>query len=465
MTENGSGKPEPRNDAPKPAADTVEVPAPRDRAAETTAPHEAAVKTLGAFRARLRGWTHGRPSRYVRWAVGTAAVVVAVAIVAVVTIDLGPSLRASAEQAASNQLDREVTIGSISARLMPGEFIVEDLVIGGLKPGDRPFLTAERIFVSTRWLPLLNGEFLVDSAEMINWRMLAESFPDGTQSFPAFVQRREDGEQSVEAEAPANESSESDEGRRFVATLEYMRAHQGEFVLDDHGANFGVICANLDLTITKIVDYRGHASCSGGSILIGDYEPMWMNMATDFELDGAQVHLTRVNVETDGASTVLDGDADLANLPEMTFELESDIDTTRMREIFFADHNFTTSGEAHFTGTFHKFEGGYDLRGTIASPVFGLETSARQFRFPKLDGQLVWQPDRFDMWDITSNFLDGRVRADLSTFGLRDPWQGTFDARYEEVDVSQLARVFELRGLQPVSRASGRNLMQWPMKG
>ena len=141
MTENGSGKPEPRNDAPKPAADTVEVPAPRDRAAETTAPHEAAVKTLGAFRARLRGWTHGRPSRYVRWAVGTAAVVVAVAIVAVVTIDLGPSLRASAEQAASNQLDREVTIGSISARLMPGEFIVEDLVIGGLKPGDRPFLT------------------------------------------------------------------------------------------------------------------------------------------------------------------------------------------------------------------------------------------------------------------------------------------------------------------------------------
>ena len=470
MTEDVPGTPEPSNDAPKPSADMVDVPAPGGGAVETTAPDETAGKTLGAFRARLGRWAPLSLRRYLRWGVATLAVVVAVVIVATVTVDLGPSVRARAERELANYLDRDVTIGRVGIYVATGNFLVEDLVIGGLNPGDQPFLTAEQITLSTVWTALLKREFLVDAISMDNWKMLAESFEDGRQSFPAFVEQSGDDaaamKEGEEEEAPQETApAEEDAGRRFVTTVQYLHATNGEFVLDDHGANFGVICSNLNLTITKILDYRGHASCAAGSILIGDYEPMWMDMAADFELDGAQVHLTRVNVETDGASTVLDGDVDMANLPEMTFELESDIDVIRMREIFFADNNFTTSGEAHFTGTFHKFEDGYDLLGAIASPVFGLETAARHFRFPKLDGQLVWQPDRFDMWDITSTFLDGRVQADLSTFGLRDPWEGTFGFRYEDVDVAQLARVFELRGIEPVSRASGSHLMQWPMKG
>ena len=446
MTEETSDTPEPRSDTPEPVADTVE-----------TLP-------LVAVRARLRRWMHGSTRRYLRWGAATVAVVVAVAIVATVTIDLGPSLRARAEEFASGRLDREVTIGRIGAYIVPGRFLVEDLVIDGLDPGDRPFLNAGRIEVSIAWAALLHGEVLVD-AEMLDWEMLAESFPDGRQSFPAFVERRanDDDEWAVEP-AASTDASGDDDGRRIVYTLRYLRAHQGEFALNDHGSNFGVICSNLDLTITKILDYRGHASCSGGTIQISDFEPMWMDMATDFELDGAQVHLTRVDLETDGASTVLEGDVDTANLPEMTFELESDIDLTRMREIFFADKNFTTSGEGHFTGSFHKFADGYDLRGAIASPVFGIDSAVGPLRFPKLDGQLVWQPDRFDMWDVTSTFSGGRAWVELSTLGTKDPWQGIFDVRYEDVEVVQLAQLFELNGIDPVSRASGHNRLEWPIK-
>ena len=441
-----------------------EAPAQRGTPVETTAEHDAIETLPVAARSPRRRWTHGPVRRYLRWA--AAAVAVAVAVTASVTINLGPLVRARAEAAASSQLDREVTIGKISAYLLPGRFLFEDLVIGGLNPGDRPFLTAERIVLSFDWLALLppDPELLAESVEMTDWRMLAESFPDGTQSFPAFVPRRAEAEEPVEPDAPTTDMSEEDEGRPFVSTLRYLRAHRGEFVFDDHGSNFRVVCANLDLTITKILDYRGHASCSGGTIRISDYEPMWMDMASDFELDGARVHLTRVILETDGASTVLEGDVDTANLPEMTFELESDIDLTRMREIFFADDSFTVSGEGHFTGSFHRFADGYDLRGAIASHVFGVDFSAGQFRFPKLDAQLVWQPDRFDMWDITSTFLGGRVRAELSTFGLKDPWQGIFDARYQDVDVAQLAQLFELHGIDPVSRASGHNRLEWPIE-
>ena len=34
-------------------------------------------------------------------------------------------------------------IGRLSAKLTPGEFVVEDLVIEGLTPQDRPFLTRQ----------------------------------------------------------------------------------------------------------------------------------------------------------------------------------------------------------------------------------------------------------------------------------------------------------------------------------
>ena len=442
-----------------PSADSAETPE-RASTPEVAAVAEPSETARPAFWARLRGWTRGRPRRIVKWSAGALAVALAVTMVASVTVDLGPLLRARAETAASNQLDREITIGRIGMYLMPGKFLVEDLQIGGLKPGDEPFMTAERIAISVDWLALLHKEFLVD-AEMTTWRMRAESYADGTQSFPAFVPNRDpDEDPPVEPDPPPTEEAEDPD--RWVATLRYLGATNGEFVLEDYGSNFGVVCADLTVTITKILDYRGHASCGGGHVRVSDFEPMWLEMATDFQLNGSQVHLTRINVETDGASTKLVGDVDMRALADMTYELESDLDLPRLREIFFADDGFTASGQGHFTGTFHKFEDGYDLSGSITSSLFGLDTDGGQFQFPNLEGQLVWQHDRFDMWDITSTLFDGRVRAELATFGTRDPWEGTFDAYYEDADVVELARFFELRGIRPMARASGHHQMAWP---
>ncbi len=467
MTEKIPDPPAPRDATlgPTSPADLVTSSEPQDGAVETRALQDlVATPPAVTRRWRLGRWTNSPLRRYLGWGAAVVAVAVAVTIVATFTIDLGPAVRARAEAAATNLWDREVTIGELGIRLGSGKFLVEDLVIAGLKPGDRPFLTAERIYVSIDWLALRKGELLVHEAEMINWRMLAELFLDGTMNFPAFVERSPEGDETVVPDAVTADTSEEDEGWRFVQTLEFLRAHHGEFILDDHGANYGVICANLDLTITKIIDYRGHASCSGGSIRVGGFEPLWMDLATDFELDGAQIHLTRVNLETDGASTVLVGDVDAANLPEMTFQLESEIDLTRMREIFFADYAFTASGEGLFTGTFHTGDSGYDLHGSITSPVFGVDTSYGLLKFPRFAGQLVWQPDRFDMWDMTATFLGGGVRAELATLGTKDPWQGIVDLSHEGVDVERLAQLVALNGLDPVSRASGHHRLQWPME-
>src|SRR5205085_12467733 len=87
-------------------------------------------------------------ARHAFMAVAVVFFAAVVALFTAVTIDLGPSLRGQAERAGSNYLKRTMTIGRLSIHLWTGKFIVEDLVIGGLTPESRPWLTAKRIAVS-----------------------------------------------------------------------------------------------------------------------------------------------------------------------------------------------------------------------------------------------------------------------------------------------------------------------------
>ena len=68
----------------------------------------------------------------------------AAAIVTSVTIDLGPAVRARAEDAGSKYIERPLHIGGLKIRLLTGKVLVEDLAIDGLHAGDRPFFTARR---------------------------------------------------------------------------------------------------------------------------------------------------------------------------------------------------------------------------------------------------------------------------------------------------------------------------------
>ena len=422
-------------------------------------------------RARRSAWTAWWPRRYVRWGIAAAAVLVAVALVAVVTIDLGPAVRARAEQALGGYLDREVSIGRVGIYLLRGQFVVEDVTIGGLNPGDRDFLTAEEITLSVIWSALLHGEFLADAVFMRDWRMLAESFPDGRQSFPAFVRQAESETAAGAPEEPAGEGGEpvrpdpvepdAEAGRRFVTTLQYLHASQGDFRFEDYGSNWSVGLPDMDFTITKVLDYRGHAASSGGILRIGDFEPMSVGLDTDFLLDGSDAQVSRIDLETDGTTTRLQGDIDLSNFPEMSYTLESDIDFARMREIFFARDNFTASGLGHFSGTFHKFEGGHDLRGSFTSEVAGID----ELRFPALAGDLRWRHDLFEVRNAEATPYGGEADFDftMAPLGAIEPGQAAFDVRYAGIGLAPLARALEVRGIQPVARASGRNRLEWPI--
>ena len=120
--------------------------------------------------------------------------VLAASFVFFFTIDLGPAARTYVEKEATNYLERPMHIGRLSAYLWPGDFLLEDVVIDGKHPGDRPFLSARRIRVSVPWLTLIRfrpeQRALFAEVRMTDWKMSIETWPGQGSSLPKFLPKR-----------------------------------------------------------------------------------------------------------------------------------------------------------------------------------------------------------------------------------------------------------------------------------
>ena len=407
-----------------------------------------------------RWWSAWHPVRLgSKWAVICLVALIAGAVVSAVTIDLGPSLHGQAERQLASALDRPVTIGRLSTYLLPGRFLVEDLVIGGQRPGDRDFFTADRLVISTQWLPLLQGEILVDSVDLQGWRMLVESFEGDRHTFPALMERGDGGDAP---DAAASAADEEDEARRIVTTVQYLRAHDGAFVYEDHGAPWSIVAPNIDLTLTKTTGYGGHATFSGGTLVIGDYEPMTLGMDADYRIDGGLVDLIRADIIADGFDAQVDGRVDFLHWPEQTYYVhDSAIDLLAMKSIFFARDNFTVTGDGTFTGIWHIFDGGRELTGTFNAPeptMVGLE-------FPSLDGDLIWTRDRFEITRAHSSFYDGTLDFTfaMKPIGSPEPGVATFLPRVAGASLDPLLEALEVRGVRPLGQLGGEARLEWPL--
>ena len=162
--------------------------------------HEPLPATTSPRRCRSRrrrppAGRAGAASRSQSWR--SSSPIVAGAFVTFFTVDLGPSLRERAEREGSNFIHRPMHIGRLSAKITPGVFVVEDLVIEGLQPSDRPFLKAKKIEVVLPWWTIFRRELIVESVEMTDWDMVVETwpsspeFPRGRHNFPKFTPRLE----------------------------------------------------------------------------------------------------------------------------------------------------------------------------------------------------------------------------------------------------------------------------------
>jgi len=385
--------------------------------------------------------------RYARRFAVIIGVMVAVVVVSTLTIDLGPVLKARAETEGSNWLERKMTIGRLGVHLGRGRFVVENLRIDGMFPNEPPWLEAKRIDVSLTWGALFGSEVLLDTIEMTDWRMVVESFPDGRQTFP-----RVTGPPRAPRTTP----------RAFVTTLQYVRAHRGELVINDYGSDWFAVARHLDITVVKGAEYRGTLRYTDGTVLIQKYQQMAAEMSAGFKVADGKIVFDRIELVTDGAVSSLTGVVEMDHWPEQLYQIKSRLQLPKMREIFFARDTFTLSGEALFTGTFHMFKGGREVKGNFTSALAGVN----DYRFPSLEGSVVWVRDRMEVTRASADFSGGKAEFTylMAPLGRKDrPARAVFDVNYRDVDLAALTDFYQMRGLRLAGRATGHHLMSWPL--
>lgn len=385
--------------------------------------------------------------RYARRFAVTIGVIVAVLLVSLLTIDLGPALRARAERAGTDWLERPMTIGRLGVQIGRGRFIIENLRIDGLTPKDDPFLFAKRIEVSLTWSAILHREVLLDTIEMTDWRMVVESYEGDRHSFPRVA-----GPPRPPRTGP----------RVVTTTLQYVHAYRGEFVFNDFGSDWRTVAPNLDIVVTHGAEYQGQARFSNGVVQIQKYEPFRSDLNASFKVIDGKVVFDRIDLLTDGAESKLTGIVDIGHWPEQTYQISSKVHFPKQREIFFAHDNFTLFGDGNFTGQFHLYQGGRELKGNFTSALAGVN----DYRFPNLEGSLVWVRDRMEVTRATADFSGGKADFKYLMAPLGDPVlpaRAVFDVTYRDVDLNVLTDFYKLQGLKLAGRAAGHNEMSWPL--
>ena len=144
---------------------------------------------------------------------GVALAVVVSLLLTALTVDLGPAVRKRAEEQGSKYLLRPLHIGRGSARLIPGVFVFEDLMIEGLTPADRPFLTAKKVTVRLPWWTIASRRLIIESVDMTDWNMVVETFANGRHNFPRLTPERK---------SPPGP-------KRFTTTVQAVHAANGQF--------------------------------------------------------------------------------------------------------------------------------------------------------------------------------------------------------------------------------------------
>ncbi|MBP7779097.1 MAG: translocation/assembly module TamB [Acidobacteria bacterium] len=376
-----------------------------------------------------------------------AAVAIAVTLVSIVTVDVGPVIRSRAEAEASAFIDRPVHIGRLGVNIGRGGLVIEDLVVEGLTPAHDPWLVAGHIELSLTWNAIFGRELLVDTVEMTDWRLVVESYPNAIHNWP-----RLGGPPRPPRTGP----------RLFTTTIQNIRASRGHLIVRDFGSSWGLDAPNLEIAAVKDAEYHGTMTFNGGTLLIQQYEPMWAHFSTAFAVRDGTVVLEDMALNADGAQLRGSGTIDVANFPEATYQLTSRHQLPRARAIFYARDQFRLSGEGDFAGTVRMLKGGYEVKGEFASAEAGYD----DFRFPNFRASVVWLPTSLDVTSATAGFYGGTVGFSylLEPLGQTDRRaDATWDVQYHDVDLTTFTTFLETKGLRLAGRASGRHVTRWTL--
>ena len=230
----------------------------------------------------------------------------------------------------------------------------------------------------------------IDNVDLSDWTLIVESYAGAMHNMPRLT-----GPPRPPRTGP----------RVVTTTLQFLNATRGRLLVRDFGSSWGMDAPNLEVEISKSVDYRGTLRFSAATLLIQQYEPIAANFTSAFTVKDGKIVMDRMALDGDGMQVQGTGIIDATKFPESTFQITSHHQLPRTRAIFYAKDSFSLHGDGDFTGTVHKYSGGYEVKGDFVSPEAGYD----DYRFQNFKASVVWVPNRFDVLAAEAGFYGGQT--------------------------------------------------------
>ena len=416
-------------------------PRPRRPHAERTGPQAAPRRRAAPALRRLRVLRATAGLSRPRWSVGV--------VVALFVIDLGPSLRGLAEREGRGSSSGPCTSAGSPSTCCAAGSSSTTCASRASRPRRRPSSTPGASSSTMPWWTAARPGDLHRVGR-------ADRLDDARRDVPE--RRATTSSGSPARRAPPGRAGSSPPSSSCAPT-------RGEFTYQDHGdaVEHRRPQARPDRRQAPRLPRRGavprrHRSRSSNSSRCG-------RTCTARSASTAARWSSTASTSTPTAPTSkVTGVVDMGRWPEQTYDVVSRGPLPAdAGDLVCRSSDFSLSGEGEFAGTFKLFKGGRDLTGTFEQPEAGLNAS----RFPSLRGQaaLAARQVRGDRRDL--GFLRRRTAASSTHGAARRAdsrrWRG-FDATLRRASTcarSPTSSSWPACGLP--GRASGRNLLEWPL--
>lgn len=354
-----------------------------------------------------------------------------------------------------------VELQALDWKLSSLQFEARDLTIHGLeKPGEAPYVHAEKIDVSIRILSFFSRKIALSSVAVDQLAVHLIVYPDGTTNQPAPRKGRPEEEPSPE--------------KLFELGVNRVEISNGTLILNQQQIPFAFTGERLSAGISYSPQEKGYESNVSMSLLTAQ----WKSMAAqrgDIDLQvllrSADADVKSLRVVTGKSSLQASGTIRNYNQPELRAHYTGSLDLPELTRL--ASGPELRSGRADLNGDLDYSQNRYSTKGTVHLRNF--DSSYEGVRLSQVEGTANYavSPQKITLTKLAAKLFEGSVRGDVDITNwtaapraAKNPLRGVANLQLAQVEVNKVMAALPesasaMRKLNPAGTASGDVKASW----
>lgn len=332
--------------------------------------------------------------------------------------------------------ERPASVGKVEFRAFPLELLIDDIRVGGLRPGAPPFLAVRRAAVVPSVRSFWGPRLVLERLRLEGLVLRINAFPEGGDDIPK--PRRKGGGGEVR--------------------IRRLSIRDGAFVL-----NHRRVPLELDLP-----DFRGRLaarragilggglSFGPGTLRFGDAAPFRISTEMEVILDGSHLEVTSGHVRAEGTDVAYHGSIRIAAHPLGEFDLNGRVDLA-MLDRHVIRSSFGIQGDGHYKGRLAV--DGSRLR--LSGRLTGTRGEFDRVAIPTYQGEVGYDGEGLHIRDLAVTALGGSGLVDLEI--PPGPAVARWSGHVSAIDAESAWRaIFEIGETGLSGSASGDFAVEWP---